>query len=138
MAQNNSLRRRGPSSHHMLIASTYIGGHDLEDHSVIAFSTTGADEFREVDTLNFHFARSHIGDSTIACHGLFAHAHPLFKGCGASFCHGMILLARPPTHTDGANHLAVSCERDAARKDHDSAIVGRMDPKKLSAGLVMC
>jgi hypothetical protein len=61
-----------------------------------------------------------------------------FKGRRASFRHGMILLTRPPTDTDGADDLPVSFQGNAARKDHDAAVIGRMNPEELAARLRLC
>src|SRR4026208_2583707 len=49
----------------------------------------------------------------------------------------MVLFARTATHADGAHYLAASLERNATGKDHDPAIVGRMNPKKLPSRLAM-
>jgi hypothetical protein len=50
----------------------------------------------------------------------------------------MILLTRPPTDTDGADDLPVSFQGNAARKDHDAAVIGRMNPEELAARLGLC
>jgi hypothetical protein len=100
--------------------------------SVIAFSAARANELWEVGALNLDLPRSYIHDSTIACHGLFLLLQTLFESCGARFRHGMILLARTAAHADGANHLTFSFERNAARKDHDATVVGRMDSEELA------
>src|SRR5262245_6401490 len=62
----------------------------------------------------------------------------LLERLGACLGHSMVLLARAATHAYGANHLALPFEWNAARKDHDPSIVGRMNPEKLSAGLRVC
>src|SRR4026208_1741006 len=49
----------------------------------------------------------------------------------------MVLFARTATHADGAHYLAASLERNATGKNHDPAIVGRMNPKKLPSRLAM-
>jgi hypothetical protein len=119
----------------MLVAAANIGGHDLENHSMFAFSAARANELWEADALNLDLPRPYIHDSTIACHDLLLLLHTSFEGCGARFRHGMILLARTATHADGANHLTFSFERNAARKDHDATVVGRMDPEELAPRL---
>src|SRR5260370_3234045 len=58
--------------------------------------------------------------------------------CCSSFCYCLILLARTAAHTYTPNHLPIAFERDASCNDHDSTMVGHMNPEKLSAGLRMC
>src|SRR5438876_11954300 len=64
---------------------------------------------------------------------------PILGECSCScFCYCLILLARTAAHTYTPNHLPIAFERDASCKDHDSTIVGDMNPEKLSTGLGMC
>lgn len=49
----------------------------------------------------------------------------------------MVLLAGTTADSDRAHNLAVFLEWNAAGKNHDLAIVGGMNPKKLAAGLGM-
>src|ERR1700722_1579089 len=49
----------------------------------------------------------------------------------------MVLSARAAADTDGANHLAIFLQRNSAGENHDLAVVGSVDSKKLLAGLRM-
>jgi len=50
MAPNNPFGRGRPSSHPMLVAAAHVGGHELEDHPVIALLPIRGYEFGEIDT----------------------------------------------------------------------------------------
>ena len=58
----------------------------------------------------------------------------LERSC-TSFCDRVVLIARTTAHADGANHLAIFLQRDAAGKDHDLAIIRGMDAEELPARL---
>ena len=68
VAQHQSRRRGGPAAHHVLIAATDIGGDDLQDDAVVDLLARRVLQFRKVDGLDFHFARSQIHYSSITCH----------------------------------------------------------------------
>ena len=70
VTQDESHRRRGTTSHHVLIASTDIGGHNFQNHSVIASPAARTHELRKVNALDLNLARSDVGDTPIACHDL--------------------------------------------------------------------
>src|SRR5438477_3027421 len=55
----------------------------------------------------------------------------------AGFGHGVVLIARTATHTNGANYFSIAFERYPTSKNHDLAIVGGVDAEKLPAGLRM-
>jgi hypothetical protein len=61
----------------------------------------------------------------------------LKEGCRACFGDGLILLAHAAANANGFNHLTIPFERNASGKDHYTAIIGRMDAKKLAARLRM-
>jgi hypothetical protein len=67
VAQHQSSRRGRPPSHHVLIASANVGGHDLENDAVVAFSVAQF-QYRKVNALDLHDARLHINNPTISCH----------------------------------------------------------------------
>src|SRR5438874_4936999 len=56
----------------------------------------------------------------------------------AGFGHGVVLVARTPTHPDGAYYFAIALERYPTGKNHDLAVVGGMDAEKLPARLRVC
>jgi hypothetical protein len=47
--------------------------------------------------------------------------------------HSVILVARAAAHANGTTHLTASLEGDASGKDHDFAVVGRVNAEELSA-----
>src|ERR1022692_2992703 len=56
----------------------------------------------------------------------------------SGFGNRVVLFARATAHADGAHNFSVAFQRNAARKDHDFAIVGDMNAEELSARLRMC
>src|SRR6185436_7285585 len=65
---------------------------------------------------------------------LLTHARvpvPRLEGRRARSRHRVILVARPAAHADRAHDLAVLLQRDAAREDHDPAVVAGVDPEEL-------
>jgi len=61
----------------------------------------------------------------------------LKEGCRACFGDGLILLAHAAANANGSNNLTIPFERNASGKDPYTAIIGRMDAKKLAARLRM-
>ena len=45
----------------------------------------------------------------------------------------MVLLSRSAAHTNRTNDLSAPLQRNTPGKNHDLAVVGRMDPKELTA-----
>jgi hypothetical protein len=76
----------------MLIAAADIRGYDLQDHAVIGPFAARVDELREVDAVNFHFARTGIDHSTIARHA-WVLLVDLFERSRAGFGDCVVLLA---------------------------------------------
>ncbi len=68
VSQHQSRRRGGSAAHHVLIAATDIGGDDLQDDAVIDLLAGRVLQFREVDGLDFDFARREIHYASITCH----------------------------------------------------------------------
>ena len=67
MAEDQTMRGRGPAAHHMLITAANVGANDLKNDAVFTLSGTER-EFREVNGLDFDFTRTEINDATIGCH----------------------------------------------------------------------
>src|SRR5690606_3837947 len=67
MPQHHTSRRRSAAAHHVLIAAADIGGDQLDNGTVLALALTQY-ESREIDTLDFHLARTHVHDAAIAGH----------------------------------------------------------------------
>jgi hypothetical protein len=59
------------------------------------------------------------------------------KGFRSSFGHRVVLIAGSAAHSDSSQHFSPLLERDASGKNHDLAVIGCMDAKKLSTRLRM-
>ncbi len=55
--------------------------------------------------------------------------------CRACLCDGLILLARTAADADGADHVAVLLQRNAAGENHDAAVIGTVNAEELLARL---
>jgi hypothetical protein len=96
VSQHQAGRRRRSTTHHVLIAATNIGGHDLQDDAVIDLLARRVLQLREVDGLNFHFTRPEIHYSMITCHKNLlstSWSKQILERCRARFGHCVILIA---------------------------------------------
>src|SRR5581483_5085386 len=66
VAEDESLRRSGAASDHVLIATADIGGNNFQNDAMLAFPRAKR-ECRIVDRLDFYCSRSDIGDPAISC-----------------------------------------------------------------------
>ena len=67
VAEHQPVRRGGAAADHVLVAAADVGGDDFENDAVLAFARAQR-EFRKVDGLYLHLARSHISDSAVRSH----------------------------------------------------------------------
>src|SRR5690606_23066042 len=128
MTEDESRGCRSSTPHHVLVAPTDICGHNSQDDPVLAPPAAGTNEFRKIDAFNLDSSWLDVGHATIASHD-FPPASGSIESCGAGFCDSMILLACAAADANCAHHLSVLFDRHAARKYHDSSVVGRVDPE---------
>jgi hypothetical protein len=59
------------------------------------------------------------------------------KSQRAGFGDCLVLFARSAADADAADNLVATLQRNASREDHDSTVIGRVNPEELTAGLAV-
>jgi hypothetical protein len=68
MAQHHAGWRGGSTADHVLVGATDVGGHDLENDTIIDFATGWIAEGWKIDLLNFDFVGLNVDYAAIRSH----------------------------------------------------------------------